>query len=270
MGVLTADQVRAGMDNAKLAKRPIGQYLRLAGLVSSQQLCKALSLQWDLPVVDLPNANVPVAARYVHLLDVMAQFELVPFSETDKVVCLAAKRPPSPVRMGDLERAFKKAVRVCLAPDEQIAAVLNSLGVGRPAQRRRHARHKITMPVWLQLCTERNETLGPKQGGQILDISLTGLKVEAPVAMMDEIKQLQRSEVHVLVRFSTPPLEVFGSCAVRYVKQKDNSKAWESVCILGLELKTLGPAERESFRRLHERAEIGTQRLEVEFGPQGD
>ena len=267
MGLLTSAQVQATAEEARLAKEPLGRHLVRCKLVSPQQLCKALSLQSGLPVVDFPSANVPVAARYSHLLGLMARLELVPFSETDQVVCVAAQRPPSPQRVPEIEKAFNKQVRVCLAPDEQIAAVLHALGAGRPTQKRRHSRFTITMPVWLQLCSERNETLGPKQGGQILDISLSGLRVEGPEGMLAQLKELRRGEPHIMVRFSTPPLEVHGTCVVRYVRNKENAKPWERLCVMGLEIKTLGPGAHESFKVLHERAEIAAQRLEQEFGP---
>ncbi|MCY3020970.1 MAG: PilZ domain-containing protein [Planctomycetota bacterium] len=266
MGLLAPEQVQAGAEEARLAKEQLGRHFVRQGLITPQQLCGALSLQSGLPVVEFPDANVPVAAKYANLLSTMERFELIPFSETDEVVCVAAKRPPAPTRTAEIQRAFGKSVRVCLAPDDQIAAVLTALWRGGPTQKRRHRRYSMTMPVWLQLCGERAETIGPRHGGQILDISLGGLKVEAPEMMMTQIKALRHSEPQVWVRFSTPPLDVQGTCIVRHARKKDSTKPWENVYILGLEIKTLGPTERENYKRLHERAEIASQRLEVEFG----
>lgn len=267
MGALTPAQVQAGVEEARLAKEPLGRHLIARNLITAEQLCRALSLQSGLPVVDFPTASVPVAAKYGHLLALMHRLELAPFSETDLVICVAAKRPPSPQRLAEIERAFKKKARVCLAPDAQLDAILHTLAPRGPVQKRRHPRHKITMPIWLQLCGERNETLGLRQGGQITDISMGGLRVDAPDVMLAQIKQLRHGEPHLLVRFSTPPLDVYGTCVVRHVRRKENARPGENMCILGLEFKTLGPAERENFRQLHERAEIAAQRLEVEFGP---
>jgi hypothetical protein len=266
MGAFTPAQVQTDIDDARLARQPLGRYLVRRGLITPEQLCKALSLQSGLPVVDLPDANVPVAAKYRRLLDLMVRLDMVPFSETDQVICVAVQRPPSPQRMPEIEKSFGKSVRVCLAPDDQILAVLKALGAGTVSQKRRQNRHRLTMPLWLQLCDERGVETGTKYGGQILDISLSGLKVEAPLDMMAQIKELRRDEPHIFVRFSTPPLAVHGICIVRYVRHKEMAKPWEKLCLLGLEIKVLGPAERENYHQIHMRAEISSQRLEVEFG----
>jgi len=266
MGWLTPEQVQVATTEARLTKELLGHYLVRHALITPQQLCQGLSLQSGLPSVDFPDLNVPLAAKYAHALMTMERFELVPFSETDQVVCVAAKRALSPRRIPEIEASFAKKVRVHLAPDEQIAAMLGSLGGARPTERRRHRRYQMLMAIWLQLCGARNEPLGPNHGGRILNVSLGGLQAQAPDAMAAQVKALGRSEQKVLVRFSTPPLAVHGICIVRYIIRKENAQSWEDPWFVGLEFKSMEDAERENLRLLHQRAEIGLQRLEVEFG----
>ena len=270
MGLLTPEQVQLGADQARLYSVPIGQYLVRRYNIAPEQLCRALSLQSGLPVVDLSDPNNAVAAGHRRFVETMRRFGLAPFNETSEALCVAAQRSPTPQQAAEIEKAFGKPVRFFLAPDEQIDAVLKALGEEQAAQRRNHPRHRITMPAWLQLCNERNESLGARHGGQILDISIGGLRVEAPERLMAELKLLRRGEPHVLVRFSTPPLEVHGSCVVRYTRKFNEAKAAETRCVLGLQIKTLGPAERESFRKLNEGAKIATRRLDSEFGIDSD
>jgi hypothetical protein len=59
---------------------------------------------------------------------------------------------------------------------------------------------------------------------------------------------------------------VHGICVVRYIIRKENAQSWEDPWFVGLEFKSMEDAERENLRLLHQRAEIGLQRLEVEFG----
>jgi len=265
-GRLTPAQALASQEEARLANEELGSYLVVRRkLISPLELCQALSLQSNLPVVDFPNVYVPVAAKYANLLNAMQRLELVPFSETDQAVCVAAKRPLSPQRIAEVEQLLKKRVSICLAPDDQITAILNALGAPPSRQRRRHARYKINMPIWLQLPRQRLETPGRPYGGQILNISLGGLKVRAPDALIAELKA-HRDHPRVLVRFSGPPMEVHGVCSVCYVVRRENAAPSEDPWIMGLEFKTLGPVEREHFRLLHQRARIASERLEVELG----
>ena len=266
MGALTPEQAQSSIQEARLAREALGQYLLRRKLVTPQDLCKALSLQCNLPIVIFQDANIPVAAKYVKLLSSMAGLELVPFMETDQEVHVAVKRPPMLSRMAEIERAFRKKVRLCLAQDEQIAAILSRLFSAGPAQRRRHTRYRMTMPVWLQLCNERNQPHGTMYGGQILDLSLGGLKVEAPAAMVLRATEPGSSEPLVFVRFSAPPREVRATCVVRYVQRKGKSEHSEDQRIVGLEFNTLGADEREHLKLLQQRGDISSSRLEMELG----
>jgi len=265
-GRLSPEQAQVSLQAARLAHEALGRYLVVRRkLISPLELCQALSLQSNLPVVHFTDTYVPVAAKYARLLDAMQRLELVPFSETDQAVCVAAKRPLLPQRIAEAEQLFRKKVSVCLAPDDQITAILNALGAAQPTQKRRSVRYKITMPVWLQLPHRRVEDPGLPYGGQILNVSLGGLKVRAPDALIAE-RKAHGDQPQVLVRFSAPPLEVHGLCSVRYVVRKENAAYWEDPWIMGLEFATLGPIAREHFRVLYERAKIASRRLEVEFG----
>jgi hypothetical protein len=266
MDLLTPAQAQTFADSARLAKEPLGLHLVGRGVITPTQLCQALSLQTGLPVVDLPDSNVPVAKKYSKLAHLMARFEMVPFSETEQVICVACRRPPSPQRVPEIEKAFGKKVRVCLAADEQIGQILKSLGPSTTRQKRKHARYRVTMPIWVQLCGPRNEPLSPKHGGQILDISASGLRIEAPDVMLEKIKELRTTEPKLYVQFCTPPLEVVGTCILRHARRKDSAKSWESLCVLGLELIGVAAPARENLRKILDRAEIGVRRLEVEFG----
>lgn len=266
MGKLTPAQAQVCIDGARVFKEPLGQHLVRRKLLTSQELCRALSLQSNLPVVDFPSANVPVAAKYRHLRETLTRLEAVPFMETDLEVHVATRHRPSPQRLAEVEKTFNKKARLFLAPDNQITAILNSLSAASPAQKRRHTRYRITMPIWLQLCDERQQAVGQKYGGHVLNLSLSGLKVQAPDLLVMHIKELRSSGQRLLVRFSTPPLEVFGTCTVCYMKRKEKAQPWENGWILGLALETLAATEQEHFKALLERAETTSHRLELETG----
>jgi len=266
MGKLTPEQAQVCIDGARVFKEPLGQYLVRRKLLTPQELCRALSLQANLPVVSFPNTNVLVATAHAHLRDTLMRLEVVPFAETAQEVHVAVKRRPSPQRLEEIEKTFKKKARVFLAPDDQIAAILNSLGSVQPSQKRRHARYRVTMPIWLQLCDPQQKPLGLRYGGHILDFSQGGLRVQAPDLLVMHIKELGSTGQRLLVRFSAPPLEVHGTCAVCHMKRKEKAQPWEDGWLLGLALNDLGRVEQENFKVLLERAEITSHRLELETG----
>jgi hypothetical protein len=265
LGLALPEQVVAAAEEARLLKALLGQILLKRKLVTPEQLRDVLSLQSGLPLVDFPVANVPLAAKHRQLLPTMVRFELVPFDETDQEISVAVKRPPSPLRTPDIEKAFGKKVHYFLAPDEQIAATLVWLG-GGPSQKQGDVRYKMVMAVWLQVCDRREAPVSANHGGWILGISTRAMTVEAPDALIVDIRKQHAGEPLLLVRFSTAPLEVHGSCVVRTVRKKDCTQLWENPWVLDLEFKTLGAEEREHFMLLHKRSEVAQQLLELEFG----
>jgi hypothetical protein len=268
LGLLTPEQVIAAQEEATLLKELIGQCLLRRKLITPQELRAALAYQSGLPAVDLPDPRIPLAAHYVRLLPTMIRFDLVPFEDTDRALLAAVKRPPSPLRVGEIERMFGKRLRFFLASDEQIAAVLAWLGA-TPAPKQGDLRYKTMLAIWLRTCGPHAEPLGQNHGGWILGLSPYGLTIEAPDAFLVEVRKLHSNEPRLLVQFSTPPLDVSAVCVVRHVKKRETTQLWENPWLLDLEFKEMGAAEREHLLLLYRRAEVAQQLLQIEFGIDG-
>jgi len=268
MGLLARVQVNNFEQESTLAKEFLGKFLIRRGLLTPDQLCKALAVQANLPVVSLADSRIPVATKYRHLVDLMRRCEFVPFSETEVVVFLAAKRPLAPHRVGEVSASFGKDVKLGLAPDHQIDNVLEQLSPGKAAQRRKAERIKLAMPVWFRLCGPNGENPTTILGGNAIDMSMSGLRVEVPDTVMEWLKDSKRRDAFLQIRFSVPPYEVDGIYSLRYLHRKENKRNVENLCVLGLQLTNMGERQRENLKVTFERAVISAKRMEDEFGTQ--
>jgi hypothetical protein len=266
LGMLTEGRIRAVADETQLTKEPLGKCLVRNKLITPEQLCVALSYQSGLPAVDLSPLQ-SISSAYDRLRPAIRRYEAVPFGESNGALQVAVKRPPSPQRTEQIEDAFGQQLSFYLAPDGQIEALLAPLIAAQREEKRQYRRYRMLMPVWLEPCGERRAGSLPKQGGKILDISLGGMRVDAPDQLMPCLKTHPGVLPLIHVQFGTAPLEVHGVCVVRHVRKKETTRLWENAWILGLEFKKVGAVEAGHLKEVIGRAEVAAQRLAVEFGP---
>lgn len=257
MGVIGTNQFIELEAEARMTKEFLGQILLRRALVTPGQLCEALAIQSGLPMVDLTGYQVSPWARQRIPLDTMVKYEFVPFAEDDKTVFIATKRPLNPLRIAELEKMVGRPIDMRLAPDHQVAAMLNSLAPKRVQQKRQHERLAMAIPVWLQICDERGDNVSASLANtQTVDLSEAGFRIEVPEKVYTSLATSKRRETHFRVRLSLPPHNVSCVCVLRYMKRKENAKSWEMPWMLGLQISLIGAADRESLKQICTRVAI--------------
>src|SRR5436190_1286586 len=82
MAHLTADQVEDAVYEAKTSGEKIGRVLIRTNRITPDTLCRALSLQSGLPMIDLETTEIAPALRRTFSHELMQEHHFVVFGET--------------------------------------------------------------------------------------------------------------------------------------------------------------------------------------------
>lgn len=257
MGAVAEEQLDEPEAEARMTKAFLGQVLLRRALVTPAQLCEALAIQSGLPMVDLTGYQVPAWLQQKIPLETMVKHEFIPFADDARAVYIAARRPLNPLRLAELERLIGRAIDIRLAPDHQIASMLNALAPKRVQQKRQHERFAMAIPVWLQVCDERGDNVSASLANtQSVDLSESGFRVEVPEKVYTSLSTARRRDTYFRLRISYPPHNVLCVCSLRYMKRKEQAKAWEMPWMLGLKIHSISAADRESLKQICTRVAI--------------
>lgn len=130
-GATTLDDVKAGLGAQRSwgAGQRLGQVLVSMGKATPTQVAKALSAQFDLPFVELPQ--IPAAVSAMVPLDFQSEHRVVPFRlELEGKVerlCLAVADPEKLDLVDELRFQLGKPVRVFIAATDELEEVLSAL-----------------------------------------------------------------------------------------------------------------------------------------------
>jgi len=257
MEVLAGDQIQQPEAEAHMTKEFLGQVLLRRGLVTPAQLCEALAIQSGLPMVDLTGYHVPPWVCQKIPLETMVKYDFVPFADDARAVYIAARRPLSPMRVAELEKLVARAIDIRLAPDHQISVMLNALAPKRVQQKRQHERLAMAIPAWLQVCDARGDNVSASLANtQTVDMCEGGFRIEVPEKVYETLSTTRRRDTFFRVRISLPPHNVQCVSSLRYMKRKENPKAWEMPWLLGLQITSITAADRESLKQICTRVAI--------------
>ncbi len=124
MGRLSAQQAVDAYDRSREAKIKYGRYLMDAKLITASELCRALSLQSGLPVVDLTGVKPPAAALRMVPPALMRQHSCVPFNIQDRVIFVALAYPLPPAAIQQLEQKSLHKIKAFLTQEDTLLPLL--------------------------------------------------------------------------------------------------------------------------------------------------
>ena len=120
-GRLTEDQISQDTAKANSDGMKLGRYLLSARRITPFELCRALSLQSGLPIVDLGTVTPPGTVMDIFEADAMSEYQFVPFNKNGDTVFIACAQPLTKKIVADLERASKHTLKVFLAQDDAVS-----------------------------------------------------------------------------------------------------------------------------------------------------
>jgi hypothetical protein len=125
-GRLTPRQAVEAYEKSRSSGQKFGRYLIANGLVSPSELCRALSLQSGLPIVDLATVTMPETVFGLFDYETLTKNQIVPFNQFGSTVYVATTQPLSKTVVKELELKCKSSIKVFLAQDDVIFAALSS------------------------------------------------------------------------------------------------------------------------------------------------
>ena len=126
MGRITPKQAVEAYEKARSSKVKFGRYLVRQRLITPVELSRALSLQTGLPIVDLANVTLPDTVKTTFPLEMMKAHSFVPFNQFGLEVYIAVAQPLSKEVLKTLETQCRLRLKVFLAYDEVIEAMMAS------------------------------------------------------------------------------------------------------------------------------------------------
>lgn len=126
LGKLKPQKAVEAYDKSREKGQKFGRYLLDAKLVTPADLCRALSLQSGLPIVDLSATKPADSVKTLFPIPLMKQYTFVPFNKNGDIVYVATVTPLTAAALAKLEAACRYRVKVFLAQDDVVATHLKN------------------------------------------------------------------------------------------------------------------------------------------------
>jgi len=152
-GSLVADQLPIVLDKLGISKLRFGEICIQEGLISDDDLARALAEQFSLEYVDLVSFKPDEALLNTLPPDALHRFRFVPLEMTENSVVVAVADPTDVVKLDELELLFDLPVQIRVASESAISALVKA-GEGT-----RRVLREVSEDFMLQLVkeTERGE-----------------------------------------------------------------------------------------------------------------
>jgi type IV pilus assembly protein PilB len=128
LGYVSDELARQAIEQARTAGRPPEWLLVDQGVVSADQLSRAIAERYGLDHVDLSAYQVDMAAANLISVNTARRYKALPVGFVDKETLLVAMADPTNVlAVDDIQIATALDCRVAVAPDEDIEALIGRL-----------------------------------------------------------------------------------------------------------------------------------------------
>jgi hypothetical protein len=125
-GRITPTQAVEAYEQSRATGRKFGRYLVSESLITPAELCRALSMQTGMPVVDLSTVTLPETVRKIFSRELLKEHQFVPFNEFGPELYIAVTTPLSKGVLTELERQCECRVKVFLAREDVVSLMLDS------------------------------------------------------------------------------------------------------------------------------------------------
>ncbi len=130
-GVITEDELQAGLREQENTRELLGRVLTRLGYAEESDILKALSEQLDIPYVRIePGSIDPALIRQIPA-KIVTHYQLMPVSENNGTLTIATNDPLDINILDELEFSLKRSLKQVIAGrDEIIASIKQYYGIG--------------------------------------------------------------------------------------------------------------------------------------------
>lgn len=249
MGLVTAEEVENAVYEARLNHEKIGRTLIRSNLITAEALCRALSLQSGMPMVDLAGITVAATLRALFPDEWMREHQFVPFDQNPASIFVAVGQPLSPGVLAQLRAHCRREVETFLAQEDAIALRLDEF---QRLKSRKHERFPVSIPAQYQFCTRLGAPLEPNvYMVSTLNLSLGGLALQGAPRIPNTLENYRRQDIYAQVLLKDSPSDIRSICQLRWVREAPSRNA---DCLLGMEIVEISTGGRQRIQDLCERA----------------
>ncbi|BCS53663.1 GspE/PulE family protein [Geobacter sp. SVR] len=154
-GYLSVDQLPLVVERLSTSRQRFGEICLAEGLIDEEALARSLAEQFGLEYVDLEHFRMDESLLNSLPTDAIYRFRFVPLEMSDNTLTIAVSDPTDVVKLDELELLLDRSLRISIATESAIAAVVKS---GEGARR---VLREVSEDFMLQLVkeTERGEEI---------------------------------------------------------------------------------------------------------------
>jgi hypothetical protein len=246
---LKPQEIEASAAAAREFGERLGRYLLRCGMVTPEQLCRALALQSGLPTVDLSTKTISPALGKIFSFPLLREYNCVPFNETRAGLSIAIGEPLTRDAVDDLESRCGKSIKLFIGQEDMILKALDELYVG--SKERKHPRFKIELPVEYRFTTRLGRPIDDNNHQcTTLDISEGGLSISQPEPPPKIVKDQPRHDIYARVVMSAPGEKIFSVCRLRWIKQPHTPHSKRMIWRLGMQIIQIDQSDEENLKTL--------------------
>jgi hypothetical protein len=251
MGKLDPPQIEDAVQKAKAAQLQLGRYLLREGMVTPEELCRALALQSGLPMTDLSDAETATPIGDLFPFPVLAKHEFVPIENSRVVMCIAAANPLPKAVIAELEKLCQKKLEVFLAQEDLVLRALDRLRPEEREQDRRYNRYQVALPITYQFCNRLGRLAEMvSYNGRTMDVSEGGLQVEGPASKVGPPDDIRRRGLCLRLTIICPNFEVQALCDPRFIKVREKGGPDEFAWSMGLRILEMTNEDRRKLKEI--------------------
>jgi len=129
-GLITPEQLSQAVDEARQSQKRLGDYLQDEGMVAAEDVALALSLQLNLPIIDLTRHSVQPEALALIPEEYARQHDLIPVDVTGDSLVVVMADPLNMHALEDLRARARKIIQPAVGIPSDIREAINRNYVG--------------------------------------------------------------------------------------------------------------------------------------------
>jgi len=129
-GLITPEQLSQAVEDARQQQKRLGDYLQDEGLVAAEDVALALSLQLNLPIIDLTRHAVQPEALALVPEEYARQHDLIPVDLTGDSLVVVMADPLNMHTLEDLRARARKIIQPAVGIPSDIREAINRNYVG--------------------------------------------------------------------------------------------------------------------------------------------
>ncbi len=188
-GVLSRDQLQFVIDKRKTVSERFGEICVNDGLVTEEEISRALAEQFGLEFIDLQGFKIDEAILSAFPPDVVYRFHFVPLDQEGETLVIAISDPTDVINLDELEILLDRPLKIKIAAKSQIAQIL------RKGEGTSRVLKEVSEDFMLQLVTET------EKGEEILSVEKVSADTSPIIKLMNstilDALTKRASDIHI-------------------------------------------------------------------------